>query len=104
MQNPCIVRITLRRHAIVCPARIIFKVGIVSAFQIERRICHNIVEIEFLMLVIGKRGIVGCAEIVADTTQRKIHLSQTICGRFFLLTININSTIAILKNLVNNHQ
>jgi len=56
------------------------------------------------MLVIGKRGIVGCAEIVADTTQRKIHLSQTICGRFFLLTININSTIAILKNLVNNHQ
>ena len=84
---------------IVRPTTVIFQIVIIPAFQIKRWICHNIVKIESLMLVIGKRRIVGCAEIVADAAQREIHLSQTICSGVFLLTINIDAYTAEQNHL-----
>ena len=92
MKNPRIIGITLRRSGVVCPARVVFQIIIIPAFQVERRICHDIVKIQTFVQVVGESGIAFRTQIMADATQSEVHLCQTIGGSLLLLSIYIDTT------------
>ena len=90
MQNPCIIGIACWWHSISLPSYIIFKFTIISIpFEIERRISHNVIHLDILMLVIGESRYSSITQMVADTSNSQVHLCQTISGRLRFLTINI---------------
>ena len=43
------------------------------------------------MQVMGKGGICFFSQMVAESTQGKVHLCQTVGGRFLLLTVNVDT-------------
>ena len=92
VKNPSIVGVALRRCIVVCPTRVILQVIIIPTFQVERRIGHDIVEIQSLMQVVGESGIAFRTQIMTDATQSEVHLCQTIGGSLLLLSIDIDTT------------
>ena len=91
MQNPCIVGVALRRRTIVRPARIIRQIGIKPPFQIERRIGHDVVEIQALVQIMRKRGIIRFTKIMADSAKCQVHLRKAIGCSILFLPIDIDA-------------
>ena len=91
VENPRIVRIAFGRRCVVLPARIVFQILIIPAFQIEWRICHDVIEIYALVKVMGECGIRLFSKIVADAAQGEVHFRKTVGCRLFLLTVNIDT-------------
>ena len=91
MKNPRIVGIAGRRHSIALPPGIGFKTSVFGIFlQIERRIRHDIIKLEFLMLVIGECRHGSIAQMVGDASDSQVHLRKTIGCRFWFLPIHID--------------
>ena len=102
MQNPCIIGIAGRRHSITLPARIGFKASVFGIFlQIEWRIRHDIIKLEFLVLVIGECGHGFISQMVRDTSDSQVHLCKSIGCRLRFLPIHIDgfsvSTVSLYK-------
>ena len=91
MENPCVVGIAGRRNAITFPAGGRLKFSILGIFlQIEWRICHDVVEFEVFMLVVGEGRYRFVSQMVGYTANSQIHLCQTIGRRFGFLPIHVD--------------
>ena len=91
MQNPRIVGVAFRRGAVVAPARVILQIAVIPAFQVERRICHDVVKVAPLVQVIQEGGIAAIAKVVADAAQGKVHFRKAVGSSFLFLTVYINA-------------
>ena len=92
MQNPSIVGVTLGRSSIIRPTRVIFQIAVIPSFKVKRRIRHDVIKIQSFVQVVGKSRVTFFAKVMADTTQSKIHFCQAVGSRFFLLSVNIDTT------------
>ena len=75
VQNPAVVRVARRRHSVAFPARVIeeFVFG-TPRLLIERRVRHDKVSLQILVLVFGK-GVGGfVAQVAGDATDGEVHL------------------------------
>ena len=99
MQYPGIVRIALRRHAVVDPACVVREPFLPPVLEIERRIRHDIVEIQPFMQVVFECGNARLAQIVADAAQGQIHLGQAQGRRFLFLPVHVDAADIPLARL-----
>ena len=60
---------------------------VIPAFEVERRICHNVIEEQSLVQIVQKAGITGFAKVMADAAQGKVHFGKAIGRRLFFLSI-----------------
>lgn len=91
VQYPGVIGVAFRWRRIIRPAGIVLQVFIIPAFQIERRIGHDVVEIQPPVKVVGKGRIAHLPEVAADVAQNEAHLGQSVGGRFFLLAVSIDT-------------
>ena len=104
MENPAIVSIAYRRYIITTPARIIQQFFLTTpALLVEWRICHNVIHFPTLMLVVRKRTCRMISQIIADSTNSKVHLAKTVGGRFTFLAINANRLCVTTMSLNHFH-
>ena len=64
---------------------------VIPAFEVERRICHNVIEVQSLVQIVQKAGITGFAKVMADAAQGKVHFGKAIGRRLFFLSIHIDT-------------
>ena len=75
VQNPAVVRVARGRHGVAFPARVVeeFVFG-TPRFLVERRVRHDKVGLQILVLVFGK-GVGGfVAQVAGDAADGEVHL------------------------------
>lgn len=91
MQDPRIVAVACRRCLVIGPARVMLQCTVIPAFEVEGRICHDVVEVQPLMQIIQKAGVTGFPQVMADTAQCQVHFGKAIGGWLFLLSVYIDT-------------
>ena len=100
IQNPTIIGITGGWRVITHPTRIIHQLIICSpVLLIERRISHDEVGLQILVLVVMEGIGSHFAQVTGYTTNSQVHLCQLIRGVSIFLTINRDITLITMMGL-----
>ena len=91
VEYPRIVGVALWRQVVVGPTRVRAQVVVPPALEVERRVGHDIIEVQAAVEVIGEGGVAFRSEVVADAAQGQVHLCQPVGGCLLFLSIHIDA-------------
>ena len=73
------------------PTRIIRQLVFATpAFEVKRRVCHDVIELSIFVKVICKRRIVLFSQVMRDTANSQVHFAESPCIRVAFLTNDRN--------------
>ena len=104
IQNPTIVGVSGRRHIVAIPARVVRQFGCSPPrFLVERRVRHDKVRLQVLMLVVVESVCRLLAQVVGDTADGEIHLRQFVGGVGVFLPIDRDVLLVAMVRLDEPH-